>query len=90
MPAEHATREAHFVLSYFREIQSANRDFWRVTGNPEVISSPVGLVPTNTLVVIDGTTPGQSANRKRGSGKHRFLCAISGRPIPNSTRNSTT
>ncbi len=35
-----------------------------MSGNPEVFSSPVGLVPRNALVVIDGPTPGLSANRK--------------------------
>src|SRR6266478_9060281 len=25
--------------------------FWRITGNPDVISSPVRLVPTNALLV---------------------------------------
>ena len=28
-------------------------DIYRMTGNPEVISSPVGLVPTNALVSRD-------------------------------------
>src|SRR5580704_19387781 len=39
---------------------------FRPGDNPEVISSPVGLVPTNALVVIDGPTPGLSAIRKLG------------------------
>jgi len=34
----------------------------RITGKPEVISSPVALVPTNTLEVIDEPTPGWSAS----------------------------
>ena len=34
-------------------ITSLLRLFFGITGNPEVISSPVGLVPINALVVID-------------------------------------
>jgi hypothetical protein len=30
--------------------------FGRITGNPEVISSPVGLVPTNALLVRKSST----------------------------------
>ena len=32
---------------------SAFEHSWRMTGNPGVIRSPVGLVPRNALVVID-------------------------------------
>ena len=34
-----------------------------LTGNPEVISSPVGLVPTNALVVTNSPDPGLSARK---------------------------
>ncbi len=44
---------SQFVL---REVKGPNRlsaaDCGWMTGNPEVISSPVGLVPTNALVCI--------------------------------------
>jgi hypothetical protein len=36
-----------------------------ITDTPEVISSPVGLVPTNVLVVVDGPTYGLSAIQYR-------------------------
>jgi hypothetical protein len=39
-------------------------DSGRISGNPEVIRSPVGLVPINALVILDGQTPGQSVIRK--------------------------
>jgi hypothetical protein len=39
-----------------------DRDFARVTGNPEVIRSSVGLILTNAL--LGTSTSGSSANRK--------------------------
>ena len=39
----------------------------RLTSNSEVISSPVGSVPVNALVVIDGPTPQLSTIWKQSS-----------------------
>ena len=47
-------------------------DCGRMTGNPEVISSPVGLVPTNALVLIEPINSrmvNSEAPQKRRSGK---------------------
>jgi hypothetical protein len=38
-------------------ILRATADFGRVTGNPEVISSPAGLVPLNALTMIERHRP---------------------------------
>jgi hypothetical protein len=41
---------------FLLEIYRISRDRAWITGNPEVISSPVGLVPTNALVLTDLAT----------------------------------
>jgi hypothetical protein len=53
---------------FFTPIRHIERSYisaLRLAGNPEVTSSPIGLVPTNALVsVLNGVVPELSASRK--------------------------
>ena len=58
------TLTQHVNLNYFSEAVSsevkarlADADSWRITGNPEVITGPVGLVPRNALVFSNSKMP---------------------------------
>jgi hypothetical protein len=67
---------AHLRIDYGFQLVIRNGDYSRVTGNPEVIGSSVGSVPTNGLVtsnrassrMVGNPSPGQGEESEDGTG----------------------
>jgi hypothetical protein len=67
------TLTRHVNLNYFSEAVSwegeerlADADSWRITGNPQVIGSSVGLVSINALLVRESGTGSRFSPRNGG------------------------